>query len=61
MEIILFTAVAAVLYLVADRLLLLLESRAGRRFENRSLFFFAILLTLAMVTFAAIQHFTGPG
>ena len=44
MEVILFTAVAAVLYLVSDRLLLLLEARAGRRFEYRSLVFFAILL-----------------
>lgn len=61
MEIILFTVVAAVLYLVADRLLLLLESRAGRRFENLSLAFFAILLALAVVTFGALQHFAGPG
>ena len=61
MEIILFTGVAAVLYLVADRLLQLLESRAGRRFDNRSMVFFAILLTLAVVTFAAIQRFAGPG
>jgi hypothetical protein len=57
MEAILFTAIAAVLYLVADRLLLLLESRAGHRFEQRSIVFFAILLTLAVVTFGAIQKF----
>lgn len=57
MEVILFTAVAAVLYLVSDRLLLMLESRAGRRFEHRSLVFFAILLALAVVTFGAIQQF----
>jgi len=59
METILFTAIAAVLYLVADRLLLLLETRAGRRFEHRSLVFFAILLTLAVVTFGAIRKFWG--
>jgi hypothetical protein len=58
MEVILFTAVAAVLYLVSDRLLLLLESRAGRRFEHRSLLFFAMLLALAVVTFGTIQKFT---
>lgn len=57
MEVILFTVIAAVLYLVADRLLLLLESRAGRRFEQRSFVFFGILLTLAIVTFAVIQKF----
>lgn len=61
MEIILFTGVAAVLYLVADRLLLLLESRAGRRFDNRSVVFFVILLTLAVVTFGALQRFADPG
>ena len=61
MEIILFTAVAAVLYLVADRLLLLLEARAGRRFEYRSLIFFAILLVLAVATFGAIQQFAARG
>jgi hypothetical protein len=57
MEVILFTAVAAVLYLVADRLLLLIETRAARRFEHRSVIFFAILLALAIVTFGAIQQF----
>jgi len=61
MEIILFTAVAAVLYLVSDRLLLLLESRAGRRFEYRSLVFFAILLALAVVAFGAIRQFGARG
>jgi hypothetical protein len=60
-EVILFTAVAAALYFAADRLLLLLESRAGRRFEHRSLLFFAMLLALAVVTFRAIQKFWGPG
>jgi len=61
MEIILFTAVAAVLYLVSDRLLLLLESRAGRRFEYRSLVFFAILLALAVVAFGTIRQFGTRG
>lgn len=56
MQIILFTVVAVVLYLVADRLLNALELRAGRRFEHRSLIFFAILLPLAMLAFAAIQR-----
>jgi hypothetical protein len=60
-EVILFTAVAAALYLVADRLLLLIEARAGRRFEYRSVIFFAILLALAVVTFAAIRQFAARG
>jgi len=60
MQILLFTALAIVLYLVADRLLVVLEVRAGRRFENRSLIFFAILLVLAVVAFAAVQRFAPP-
>jgi membrane-anchored glycerophosphoryl diester phosphodiesterase (GDPDase) len=55
-EALLFTAVAVVLYLVSDRLLDALERRAGRRFEYRSMIFFAILLVLAVLTFAAVQH-----
>jgi len=57
MQILLFTLLAVVLYLVSDRLLVALEVRAGRRFENRSLIFFAILLVLAIVAFSAVQRF----
>lgn len=60
MQIVLFTVVAVVLYLAADRLLDALERRAGRRFEYRSLIFFAILLPLAMLAFAAIQRLAPP-
>ena len=60
MQALVFTALAVVLYLVSDRLLVALEVRAGRRFENRSLIFFAILLVLAIATFAAVQRY-GPG
>jgi hypothetical protein len=58
-EVLLFTAVAVVLYLVSDRLLDALERRVGRRFEYRSVFFFAILLVLALVTFSALQRLAG--
>jgi hypothetical protein len=57
MQFVLFTVLAIVLYLVSDRVLLALEARAGRRFEYRSLIFFAILLTLAVVTFSVVQRF----
>jgi len=61
MQIVLFTLLAVVLYVVADRLLVALEARAGRHFENRSVIFFAILLVLAIVAFSAVQRFaTGP-
>lgn len=57
MQALLFTVLAVVLYLVSDRLLVALETRAGRRFENRTLVFFGILLVLAVVTFSAVQRF----
>ena len=60
MQIVLFTVLAAVLYLVSDRLLNVLELRAGRRFEYRSLIFFAILLALAMLAFSLVQRLV-PG
>jgi hypothetical protein len=54
-----FTLAAIVLYIAADRLLDLLERRAGHRFENRSLIFFGLLLGLSLVTFAMIRRFVG--
>ena len=60
MEMLLFTALAVILYLVADRALNALEVRAGRRFEYRSLIFFVILLALAIAVFSAVQRFA-PG
>ncbi|MFO1406876.1 MAG: hypothetical protein U1F08_04990 [Steroidobacteraceae bacterium] len=60
MEMLLFTALAAVLYLLADRLLDAVERRAGHRFEYRSAIFFAILLVLALVSFAIVRRY-GPG
>ncbi len=58
-QILWFTLVGAILYLVADRLLDAAEQRAGRRFEYRSLIFFALLLGMATVTFALIRRYTG--
>jgi hypothetical protein len=60
MEMLLFTVVAVVLYIVADRALDALERRSGRRFEHRTLIFFAILLGLAMTAFALIRSLA-PG
>jgi hypothetical protein len=61
MEVVLFTALAVILYFVSDHMLLMLEARAGRRFEYRSLVFFAILLALAVVVFGAIRQFATGG
>lgn len=59
MQIALFTLVGAALYLVADRVLDAAERYAGRRFQHRSLIFFALLLGMATVTFALIREYTG--
>lgn len=55
MEIVYFTVVAAALYIVSDRILDFMERRAGRRFDNRSLIFFAIIMTLSFLSFAMIR------
>lgn len=54
----LYTVVAIVLYIAADRILDAFERRAGRRFEHRSLIFFALLLGMAAGAFALIRHVT---
>jgi hypothetical protein len=53
-----FTLVAILLYFVADWILDRAERAAGRRFEQRSLIFFGILLTLALVSFALIRQYS---
>ena len=59
MEALYFTAVGIVLYLGADWILNRIEHAAGRRFEYRTLIFFGILLTMALVSFALIRVYTG--
>lgn len=59
MESVYFLLVAVVLYFGADWILRRMEAAAGRRFEYRSIIFFVILLTLAMVSFALIRQYAG--
>jgi len=59
MAIIWFTLTAIALYLVSDWLLERVEIAMGKRLEHRSIIFFAILLSLALVTFSIIQAKTG--
>ena len=59
MEIVYFTLVAALLYLISNWLVERIEIAAGRRFEYRSLLFFFILLTLATTSFYLIRLYTG--
>jgi len=61
MEIVVFTLVAIGLYFGADALLDWIERRRGGRLENRQLVFFAIILSLALLTFWLLRHFHGAG
>ncbi len=54
-----FVVVAVMLYFGADWILNRIEAAAGRRLEYRSFVFFAILLTLALVSFAVIRRYAG--
>lgn len=56
MEVVYFTLVAILLYLVADRALAAIESAVGHALAYRSVVFFAILLTLALGAFALIRR-----
>jgi len=57
MEIVYFTLAAIFLYVGADWILKRIEAAAGRRFEYRSIIFFAILLVMSFTSFALIRHF----
>ena len=59
MAAIIYTLTGIILYVAADWVLRRLESRAGRVFENRTLIFFALLLSMALVAFAVIRAFVG--
>jgi hypothetical protein len=61
MDAVYFTLVAIVLYFAADAILEWLERLRGTRFENRQIAFFAIILPLALASFALIRLLTGPG
>ncbi len=61
MEIVWLTLTAIVLYVAADRILDYMERRAGRRFEQRSIIFFGLILVLALITFAVIRNFFDIG
>lgn len=62
MEILWFTITAIALYFAADWVLDRIERQRGKRFENRSIIFFVIILVLALVSFQLIQYLNrGPG
>jgi hypothetical protein len=60
-EIVWLTLTGIVLYVLADRILDAMERRAGRRFEQRSMIFFGLILVLALIAFALIRNFVEAG
>ena len=58
MDIVYFTLVAIGLYFGADRLLDYLERARGKRFENRQVIFFLIILPLALAAFWLVRLFS---
>lgn len=54
-EILLFTLNAIVIYLVADWIIRVIESRKGEVLKQRQIWFFVIFLSLALVTFRLLQ------
>ena len=61
MDLVYFTLVAIGLYFGADWLLDRIESARGRRFENRQVAFFLIILPLALVAFWLVRLLSAPG
>jgi hypothetical protein len=59
-EIIIFTLNAAVVYLVSDWLVRLIEKRRGAVIKQRQVVFFVIFLVLALVSFQLLQNLLGP-
>ena len=59
MQYVYFTLVAAILYLGSAWIVDRIEIAAGKRLEHRSLLFFGILLTLALISFSIIRNYTG--
>ena len=59
MEILLFTLVAAALYVISDSIVKAIEKRKGSLLENRSVIFFVIITVLALISFNLLQSY-GP-
>ena len=55
MDLVYFTVVAVGLYVGTDWLLDALERRRGRRFENRQVMFFILILPLALAAFWLVR------
>jgi len=56
-EMIYFTLAGVILYFVSDAILNQIEIMRGKRFNQRNLIFFAIILTLAILVFTLLEQF----
>lgn len=54
-EILLFTLVAIVIYLVSDWIIRMIEARRGEALKQRQVVFFAVFLVLALVSFRVLR------
>ncbi len=60
MEFVYYTLAGLILYFVSDWILRRIEQLRGEAFEQRTLIFFVIILTLALTTFKAIETMMAP-
>ena len=60
MEIILFTGVGIALYLLCDRLLVLLEKMHGEPLPGRNIIFFVLILSLSLSAFSLMRVLLHP-
>ncbi|MGI9315917.1 MAG: hypothetical protein ACR2QW_01185 [bacterium] len=58
MEFLYYTIAGIVLYFLSDAILDRIEISRGKRFENRSVVFFVIILVLAVGSFKVIEKLT---
>lgn len=56
LEIVYYTLVAVGLYFISDWILDRIEISRGKRFKNRSVAFFLIILALAIISFNLITY-----
>ena len=55
-EILLFTGVGIVLYLASDWIVRKMEERRGTPLAQRQIVFFAVFLTMALISFQILQR-----
>lgn len=61
MEIVIFTVVGIVLYLVTGQVLALLEKLHGEPLPQRNIVFFVIIMALSLSAFSLLRTFFGDG